>query len=44
MRLESRPIDRRETVLEIVGDELNQLPARHLGHVHIDHMVSVAAK
>jgi hypothetical protein len=43
MRLESIPIDRRETVLEIVSDELHELAARHLGQTAVGHVVSVAA-
>src|SRR5688572_14200316 len=44
MRLEPRPVDRREPVLEIVGHELHQLPARQFRQVRHDHVASVAAK
>jgi hypothetical protein len=41
MRLESIPIYRRQPILKVVGNELDELPARHLGQTLV---VSVAAK
>src|SRR5688572_26998357 len=37
MQLEARAVGRRQPVFEIVGHQLNELPARHLRQVVVDH-------
>lgn len=44
VRLEPRAIEGRQAILEIVGDELDELAARQLGQVLVDHADSFAAR
>src|SRR5687767_4375889 len=44
VQLEPRAVGRRQPVFEIVGDQLNELPARHLRQVVVAHFASLAPR
>src|SRR5262245_30490437 len=44
MRFEARTVDVRQAVPQVVGDELHELAAGHLGKVVVDHVGSAASK